>query len=79
VIVGGPLEQAGEHLLGPLRTELSRRALSTHLTRLEVVPSALKEVAPAIGAAGLVLHELMSPNPLPLALSRLADRTSLFA
>jgi glucokinase len=79
VIVGGPLEQAGEHLLRPLRAELSRRALPTHLALVDVVPSALKENAPAIGAASLVLHELMSPNPLPLALSPVADRTSLFA
>ncbi len=78
VIIGGPLEQVGEKLLGPLRAELSQRALPTHLARVEVVPSALKEDAPSIGAASLVLHELMSPNPLPIALSSFADRTSLF-
>lgn len=79
VIVGGPLEQAGEKLLGPLRAELSQRALPTHLARVEVVPSALKEDAPSIGAASLVLHELMSPNPLPVALSSFTERASLFA
>jgi predicted NBD/HSP70 family sugar kinase len=79
VIIGGPLEQAGEHLLGPLRAELSQRALPTHLARVEVVPSALKEDAPSIGAASLVLHELMSPNPLPVALASFTDRASLFA
>ena len=79
VIVGGPLEQAGEKLLGPLRAELSQRALPTHLARVEVVPSALKEDAPSIGAASLVLHELMSPNPLPVALGSFTDRASLFA
>lgn len=79
VIVGGPLEQAGEKLLAPLRSELSQRALPTHLARVEVVPSSLKEDAPSIGAAGLVLHELMSPNPLPVALESFTDRASLFA
>jgi N-acetylglucosamine repressor len=79
VIVGGPLEQAGEHLLGPLRAELSQRALSTHLAQVQVVASALKEDAPSIGAASLVLHELMSPTPTPLALSNFPARTSLFA
>lgn len=79
VIVGGPLEKAGEHLLAPLRVELSRRALPTHLAKVQLISSSLHEAAPAIGAAGLVLHELMSPNPLPLALSRVADRASLFA
>jgi predicted NBD/HSP70 family sugar kinase len=79
VIIGGPLEQAGEKLLGPLRAELSQRALPTHLARVEVVPCALKEDAPSIGAASLVLHELMSPNPLPVALGSFTDRASLFA
>jgi predicted NBD/HSP70 family sugar kinase len=79
VIIGGPLEQAGEKLLGPLRAELGQRALPTHLARVEVVPSALKEDAPSIGAASLVLHELMSPNPLPVALGTFTERASLFA
>jgi predicted NBD/HSP70 family sugar kinase len=79
VIIGGPLEQAGEKLLAPLRAELSQRALPTHLARVEVVPSALQEDAPSIGAASLVLHELMSPNPLPVALGNFTDRASLFA
>ena len=79
VIIGGPLEQVGDRLLEPLRTELSQRALPTHLTRVKVVPSALKEDAPSIGAASLVLHELMSPNPLPVALNSFTDRASLFA
>ena len=79
VIIGGPLEQAGEKLMGPLRAELSQRALPTHLARVEVVPSALKEDAPSIGAASLVLHELMSPNPLPVALGSFTERASLFA
>lgn len=79
VIVGGPLEQAGDRLLAPLRAELSQRALPTHMARVAVVPSALKEDAPSIGAASLVLHELMSPNPLPVALGSFTERASLFA
>lgn len=77
IIIGGPLEQAGEYLLGPLRSELSQRALPTHLAKLEVVSSMLKEDAPSIGAASLVLHELMSPAPLPVALANF-DNISLF-
>ena len=79
VIIGGPLEQAGEKLLEPLRAELSQRALPTHLARVEVVPSARQDDAPSIGAASLVLHELMSPNPLPVALGSFTERASLFA
>lgn len=78
IIVGGPMEQAGESLLGPLRSELNQRALPTHLARLEVVPSTLKEDAPSIGAASLVLHELMSPAPLPVLLPNFANKASLF-
>jgi glucokinase len=78
IIVGGPMEQAGESLLGPLRSELRRRALPTHLARLEVVPSTLKEDAPSIGAASLVLHELMSPAPLPVLLPNFANKAGLF-
>lgn len=78
IIVGGPLEQAGERLLGPLRDELNRRALPTHLARLKVVPSILKENAPSIGAASLVLHELLSPVPLPVTLANFANKASLF-
>jgi predicted NBD/HSP70 family sugar kinase len=79
IIVGGPLEQAGDSLLDPLRSELNQRALPTHLARLEVVPSTLKENAPSIGAASLVLHELMSPAPLPVMLANFANKSSLFA
>lgn len=79
VIVGGPMEQAGEVLLGPLRAELAQRALPTHASQVTVVPSALKEHASAMGAAGLVLHELMSPAAMPIGLTQSADKASLFA
>lgn len=67
IIVGGPLLATGEALLQPLRANLHQRALPTHLARVQVVASSLKEDAPSVGAASLILHELMSPAPLPLA------------
>lgn len=79
IIIGGPLEQAGTVLLDPLRAELGQRALPTHLARVDVVPSLLKADAPAIGAASLVLHELLSPTPLPVTLADFANKASLFA
>lgn len=78
IIVGGPLEAAGERLLEPLRDELSQRALPTHLARVEIVASILKENAPSIGAASLVLHELLSPVPLPVSLANFANKVSVF-
>lgn len=67
IIVGGPLALARDFLFSPLQAELRQRALPTHLARLQVVPSQLKEDAPAIGAASLVLHELLSPTRRLLA------------
>ncbi|MBX3010056.1 MAG: ROK family transcriptional regulator [Caldilineaceae bacterium] len=66
VIIGGPLALAGHHLLTPLQNELTQRALPTHLANLPVVLSALKDDAPAVGAASLVLHDLFSPIPRAL-------------
>lgn len=61
IVIGGPMALAGEHLLIPLQNELAQRALPTHLANLPVVTSLLKEDAPSVGAASLVLHEFLSP------------------
>jgi predicted NBD/HSP70 family sugar kinase len=61
VVIGGPIAGAQEHLLIPLREQLVRRTEATHRARVQVVLSALNEDAPAIGAASLVLHELLAP------------------
>ncbi len=79
IIVGGPMMAAGEILLKPLRAELSHHALPTHLARVEIVASTLKENAPSIGAASLILHELMSPSPLPMKLVSFENRATLFS
>lgn len=61
IIIGGPMAAAADKLLLPLQKELAQRVLPTHLADLPVVLSLLKEDAPAVGAASLVLHELLSP------------------
>ena len=61
IIVGGPMAAAGDYLLLPLQKELAQRVLPTHWADLPVLLSLLKEDAPAVGAASLVLHELLSP------------------
>lgn len=78
VIIGGPMARAGDHLLHPLKRELAQRALPTHLDRMPVVASVLKEDAPAVGAASLVLHELMEPLQTPPTSALSSDRVSLF-
>jgi len=76
VIVGGPLALAGDYLLAPLQNELAQRALPTHLANLPVTTSLLKEDAPAVGAASLVLHEFLSPHQQATKPALLHHRTT---
>ncbi len=79
IIVGGPVSAADELLLQPLRDELNQRALPTHMVRVEVMASTLKSDAPSIGAASLILHELMSPVPMPIMPANFGKNVSLFS
>ncbi len=79
IVVGGPLALAGEHLLQPLRQEILRRALPTHVAATKIVASPLREDASAVGAASLVLHELFSPIPRLSTPVFSLDKVSLFA
>lgn len=60
VILGGRLAQAGELLLGPLRSTLRERALWTSVERSDVVISPLAKGTIAIGAATLVLRAALA-------------------
>ncbi len=62
VIMDGPLIQAGDAIWHPLRHEFARYCAEPNLERVEIVPSILKENAPAIGAASLILHEQIVPS-----------------
>ncbi len=66
VVIGGPMIQAGSHLFGPLRAELARRTKPTHFHDLQLEPAQLREEGPAIGAASLMLHEMISSNRVSL-------------
>ncbi len=61
IIFGGPLAEAWHWVLGPLQEELARRSQPTSVSLVKIVLSTLKEDAPAIGAASLVLRELTTP------------------
>jgi glucokinase len=54
VIVGG-VTKARDHLFGPLRAEVRRRAFRTAEAACRIVPGELPETAGAVGAAGLFL------------------------
>jgi len=56
VIVGG-VTRAGDHLFGPLRSEVRRRAFPSAVEACTIVPGALPSTAGVIGAAGIFLAE----------------------
>ncbi len=56
VIVGG-VTRAGDHLFGPLRSEVRRRAFETAVSDCKILPGALPEAAGVIGAAGIFISE----------------------
>lgn len=56
VLVGG-VTRAGEHLLGPLRSEVRRRAFDWAARACTIVPAELPETAGVIGAVGVFISE----------------------
>jgi glucokinase len=56
VIVGG-VTRAGEHLFGPLRAEVKRRAFVSAVDACAIVPGELLQTAGVVGAAGVFLAE----------------------
>ena len=59
VIVGG-VTRSGEHLFGPLRSEVRHRAFKSAVQACRIVPGELSQKAGVIGAAGIFIagHEL---------------------
>jgi glucokinase len=58
VVIGGGVAQAGEALMGPLRTNLARYVQPSHLRGLRVVPAALGNRAGVVGAGLLAWESL---------------------
>jgi glucokinase len=56
VIVGG-VTRAGDHLFGPLRSEVRRRAFPSAVKACTIVPGALPATAGVIGAAGIFVAQ----------------------
>lgn len=53
VVVMGGVTRAGEHLFGPLRSEVRRRAFRVAAGACRILPAELPETAGVIGAAGI--------------------------
>jgi glucokinase len=56
VVLGGVIAGAGDLLLEPTRTEMTRRVSGTASSQVRVVPAALGDDAAAIGAARAGMH-----------------------
>ena len=54
IIIGGGLSNAGSFIFGPLKKELSKRAMKQHLKGLKIVRANFSEEAGIKGAASLV-------------------------
>lgn len=67
VILGGHLTEAGSLLLDPMRAVLAERTLWSSIEASTLVVSALGDHAVALGAATLVLQELLERPTLSLA------------
>ena len=58
VVISGGMAQAGEILFGPIREEVTARAMAPATDRVEIVPAILGADAGVIGAAGCALQRL---------------------
>lgn len=59
VIIGGPLAEAGDTLIAPLRQAVLRRASPAAYSTVEIVPAALGPDAAAVGAAALAIDRYL--------------------
>jgi glucokinase len=59
VIVGG-VTRAGEHLFGPLREEVERRAFPAAVAACRIVPGELAGAAGVVGAAGVFVADRLA-------------------
>ena len=53
IVITGGVTRAGEHLFGPLRTEVRRRAFRSAYDACRILPAALPDTAGVIGAAAV--------------------------
>ena len=60
VVVVGGVTRAGDHLFGPLRSEVRRRAFASAVAACRILPGELPETAGVVGAAGVFVAEGMA-------------------
>ena len=69
IVVGGDLARADEPLMAGVREVVYRRSLPLATGRLRIVPSKLDDGAGVIGAAVMILEEILAPAAVDAALS----------
>ncbi|MFI5619383.1 ROK family protein [Streptomyces sp. NPDC051567] len=62
VVLGGPLADAGELILAPIRESVGRYAIPSAARQLSVLPGSLGDRAEVLGALALVLSEMGDSN-----------------
>ncbi len=61
IVVGGSLARSGEHLLAGVREVVYRRSLPLATQHLRIVPGSTGEHAGIVGAAVMVIEQVLSP------------------
>jgi predicted NBD/HSP70 family sugar kinase len=69
IVIGGDIARADEPLLAGIREVVYRRSLPLATGRLRVVPSRLDDGAGIVGAAVMVLEEVLAPAAIDAVLS----------
>jgi predicted NBD/HSP70 family sugar kinase len=69
IVIGGDIARADEPLLAGIREVVYRRSLPLATGRLRIAPSRLDDVAGIIGAAVMVIEEVLAPAAVDAALS----------
>jgi predicted NBD/HSP70 family sugar kinase len=69
IVIGGDIARADEPLLAGIREVVYRRSLPLATGRLRIVPSRLDDVAGIIGAAVMVIEEVLAPAAVDAALT----------
>ncbi len=58
IVMMGGVAKAGEHLFGPLRAVVARRAFPTAFAACRIVPGELGQAAGVVGAAGVFAEHM---------------------
>jgi len=64
IVIGGGVSKAGEFFFEEIKNVIKKRAFTTMVKTPEIVTSSLNEDASSIGAAALVLYEIISTKGL---------------